>query len=509
MGDPVPRVGAVPTGYPPRSLQSEVTSLFDSITQSLQSVFSRFARGGALSEDNIKDGLREIRQALLEADVHFKVAKDLIQQVTDRAVGQKVIESVRPAQQIVKIFHDVLTEFMQGGGGISLVGSGPTIIMLAGLQGSGKTTTAGKLANYVRRKGRHPMLVAADLQRPAAIDQLMVLGQQLGVPVYRGAPGKTPPEVCLAGVLEAKQSGRDVVILDTAGRLHIDEPLMAELADVKTRVKPHQILLVVDSMTGQDAVNSAKTFHDRLGIDGVILTKLDGDTRGGAAISIKSVTGAPIRFIGVGEKLDNLEEFHAERLASRILGMGDVVSLVERAQEVIEEKKAEEAVVKLLQDEFTFEDFLFQLRAMKKLGPLKDILGMLPGGMGAQLKDVPIDERALDHVEAMICSMSREERLRPEVIDGSRRKRIARGAGRTVEDVNGLLKQYQSMRQMMKQLKGGGMFGKLAARMMPGGGSALKDHKAAQVEALRARGKLDKQRRKNERQARKANRRRK
>ncbi len=481
--------------------------MFDSITQSLQNVFSRFSRSGKLSEDNIHEGLREIRQALLEADVNFKVAKDLIQQVTDRAVGQKVIESVRPDQQIVKIFHDVLAEFMAGGGPLALVGSGPIVIMLCGLQGSGKTTTAGKLANLIRRKGRHPMLVAADLQRPAAVEQLTVLGKQLDVPVYK-ATGKSPPDVCVEGVQFAKANGRDVVILDTAGRLHIDEPLMAELSEVKARVKPHHILLVTDAMTGQDAVNSAKAFHDRLGIDGVILTKLDGDTRGGAAISIKAVTGAAIRYIGVGEKLDNLEEFHADRLASRILGMGDVVSLVERAQSVIEEKQAEAAVVKLLQDEFTFEDFLFQLRAMKKLGPLKDVLGMMPGGLGAQLKDVPIHDKMLDHVEAMICSMTREERLRPDVLDGSRRRRIARGSGRTVEDVNQLLKQYQGMRTMMKQLKSGGMFGRLAAKMMPGGGGALKDYKASQVEALRAKGKLDQKRKKMERQARKANRKR-
>lgn len=481
--------------------------MFESITQSLQTVFTRFARGGKLTESNIHEGLREIRQALLEADVNFKVAKDLIQQVNDRAVGQKVIESVRPDQQIVKIFHDVLTEFMAGGGPLALVGSGPQVVMLCGLQGSGKTTTAGKLANLIRKKGRHPLLVAADLQRPAAVDQLVVLGEKLGIPVFR-ASGKTPPEVCVESIAYAKQHGRDVILLDTAGRLHIDEPLMAELADVKSRVKPHHVLLVVDSMTGQDAVNSAKAFHERLGLDGVILTKLDGDTRGGAAISIKAVTGAPIRYVGVGEKLENLEEFHAERLASRILGMGDVVSLVERAQEVIEEKQAEQAVVKLLQDEFTFEDFLFQLRAMKKLGPLKDVLGMMPGGLGQQLKDAPIHDKMLDHVEAMICSMTREERLRPEVIDGSRRKRIARGSARTVEDVNGLLKQYQGMRQMMKQLKSGGMLGRMAAKFMPGGGSALAQHKATQIEALRSKDKLDQKRKKMERQARKANRKR-
>ncbi len=478
--------------------------MFETINQSLQKVFSRLGRG-KLTETNIQDGLREIRQALLEADVHFKVAKELIEEVTRRAVGEKVVESVTPGQQIIKIFHDVLTSAMEGGGAIGFAPTPPTVIMLCGLQGSGKTTTSAKLAHLLKRKGRHPVLVAADLQRPAAVDQLTVLAEKVGVPIFKES-GKSPPDVCADAVPFAKQNGRDVVILDTAGRLHIDEPLMEELAAVKARVRPHAILLVADAMTGQDAVNSAKSFHDRLGLDGVILTKLDGDTRGGAAISIKHVTGAPVRYVGMGEKIEQLEEFHAERLASRILGMGDVVSLVERAQEVIEEKDAEQAVVKLLSDSFTFEDFLLQLRSMKKLGPLKDVIGMLPG-VGSQLQDMPIDEKALDRVEAVICSMSQRERLRPELLDISRRRRVARGSGTTLDHVNQVVKQFDGMRKMMRELKGQGMFGKLASRMMPGFGAAKK-HKTELLDDLRRRGKLLREKRKAERQRRKANRRR-
>lgn len=491
--------------------------MFESISESLQSAFARF-RGTRLTESNIQDGLRQIRQALLEADVHFMVAKDLIAQVTERAVGEKVVDSVRPEQQIVKIFQDVLTEMMAGGGPLVLEQKSPTIIMLCGLQGSGKTTTAGKLALMLRKKGRNPALVAADLQRPAAIEQLGVLGQTVDVPVYR-ATGKTPPEVCADALPWARENGRDVVILDTAGRLHIDDELMDELAAVKAKVKPHHVLFVCDAMTGQDAVNSARAFHERLNVEGIILTKLDGDTRGGAAISIKKVTGAPIRYVGVGEKLENLEEFHADRMASRILGMGDVVSLVERAQDVIDEKEAEQQVEKLLKDEFTFEDFLSQLRAMKKLGPLKDVLGMMPG-MGAQMKDVPIEDKALDHVEAIICSMTTEERLRPKLLNGQRRARIARGSGTSVEQVNGLTKQYETMRKMMKQLKSGGLLGRLAGRMMPGGGKDLSMGKEAALASLRGQGRLApagrsaksekdrKDRRKLEKKRRKANRKR-
>jgi len=483
------------------------SNVFDSISQSLQSVFSRFGRGGRITEQNMREGLREIRQALLEADVNFKVARELIEEVGQRALGAKVIESVQPGQQIIKIFHDVLAQAMEGGGPLQFASRAPTVVMLVGLQGSGKTTTAGKLAHLLRRKGRNPMLVAADLQRPAAVEQLTLLGEKVEVPVYR-EERRTPPEVCENSVVWARENGRDVVILDTAGRLHINQPLMDELSAVKQRARPHQVYLVCDAMTGQDAVNSAQAFNQQLGLDGVILTKLDGDTRGGAAIAIRKVTGAPIRYIGVGEKLENLEEFHADRLASRILGMGDVVSLVEKAQDVIDQRDAEQQVEKLLKDDFTFEDFLFQLRATKKLGPLKDVLGMMPGGLGAQLKDADLDDRALDHVEAVICSMTAEERLRPAVLNGQRRRRIARGSGTSVEKVNQLVKQFSGMRQMMKQLRSGGMLGRLAGKMMPGA-SGLKANKAEAVDGLRRKGKLvNKSRRKQERDRRKANRRR-
>lgn len=481
--------------------------MFESINQNLQKVFARFQRGGKLTDGNIQDGLREIRQALLDADVHFKVAKDLIDEVTNRAVGEKVIESVTPAQQIVKIFHDVLTAAMASDKPLVIGQHGPTVIMLAGLQGSGKTTTAGKLANLLKKRGRQPLLVAADLQRPAAVDQLKVLGQQLGIPVL-AKTGVTPPELCAEAIPYARSNGHDVVILDTAGRLHVDEPLMEEVAAVKARAKPHHVFFVCDAMTGQDAVNSARAFHERLALDGVILTKLDGDTRGGAAISIRHVTGAPVRFVGLGEKLDQLEEFHADRMASRVLGMGDVVSLVERAQSVVDEKQAEEAVTKLLTDEFTFEDFLFQLRSMKKLGPLKDVLAMLPGGLGAQLQNAPIDEKQLDRVEAVICSMTREERLRPDVLDVARRRRVARGSGNSLDQVNAVVKQFAGMRQMMKQLKSqSGLMGKMAARFMPGM-SGAKQHKAQVIEEMRKKGDLLRAKRKLERDRKKQNRRR-
>lgn len=439
--------------------------MFESISERLQSVFSRWGRSSRLTEENIAEGLREIRQALLDADVHYRIARELIDEVRERAVGQEVLASVRPDQQIVKIFHDVLTEAMEGGGEIEPAPKSPTVVMLCGLQGSGKTTTAAKLARRFQRRGRHPLLVAADLQRPAAVEQLAVLGERLGVPVFR-RDGTTPPEVCEEGLAEARRSGRDVVILDTAGRLHIDEDLMRELEAVKQRARPHHVLFVADAMTGQDAVEQARSFHDRLGLSGVVLTKLDGDTRGGAAISIRRATGAPVRYVGVGEKPEDLEVFHAERMASRILGMGDVVTLVEKAQEVIDEKEAEKQVEKLLRDEFTFEDFLAQLRAMKKLGSMKDLLGMLPG-IGGRLKDVPVDDKMLSRTEAILCSMTKEERLRPRLLDGSRRRRIARGSGTSVEEVNRLVRQYDAMRTMMKQMKGGGLL-----RRMFGGGPA-------------------------------------
>ncbi|MFO0982401.1 MAG: signal recognition particle protein [Planctomycetota bacterium] len=489
--------------------------MFESIQASLQKVFARFGRDRRLTEDNIKDGLREIRTALLEADVHLKVARDLINEVAEKAVGEEVVKSITPGQMIIKIFADVLTEKMGPKAPPIPFASGnrPTVIMLAGLQGSGKTTTCGKLARLLQKKGRQPVLVAADLQRPAAVDQLTVLGQSLNLPVY-SETGVAPPELCARAIERAKQSGRDVVLLDTAGRLHIDEPLMQELESVKDRTRPDVIYLVCDAMTGQDAVNSAKEFNDRLAIDGVILTKLDGDTRGGAAISIKAVTGKPVALVGMGEKLDALEEFHPDRMASRILGMGDVVSLVERARDVVDQEEAEEAMGKLLRDQFTFEDFLGQITAVKRMGPLKQLLEHLPGGMGQQMAALDPEGKGLTHVEAIIHSMTAAERLKPDLIDMSRRRRIARGSGTTLPAVNDLLKQFHQMRLMMRQLRQGGMLGRLAGRLMGGGkGDA---EKAALIDDLRKDGKLLRiagkdarelrKQRKQERQARKKNR---
>ena len=422
--------------------------MFESITKSLDSVFKKFRSKGVLTEDNIKEGLREVRMALLEADVSFQVARDFIKSVTERAIGQEVIKSISPGQQIVKIVSDELVRLMgPSDPSIPYSPTGVTVIMLCGLQGSGKTTTAAKLASYIRKAGHAPMLVAADIQRPAAIEQLKVLGRQIDVPVF-SEPTFTPPAICKMAVRNAEQNARDVVILDTAGRLHIDETLMAELREVDQKVKPHLKLLVADAMTGQDAVNSAKEFNDQLNIGGVILTKLDGDARGGAALSIKAVTGKPIKFVGIGEKLDRLEEFHAERMTSRILGMGDVVSFVEKAQENIDKQQAEEMQKKLLKGKFTLEDFYNQLQQLKKMGPLQDLLGMI--GMGGMQGVDEMSEKEMPRLEAAILSMTPEERRHPELIDGSRRQRIATGSGNEIQDVNALLKQFKQMRKMMK-----------------------------------------------------------
>ena len=436
--------------------------MFESITKSLDNVFKKFRSKGVLTEDNIKEGMREVRMALLEADVNFQVARDFIKAVTDRALGQEVLKSVSPGQQIVKIVNDELIRLMgPSDPSIPYNPTGVTVIMLCGLQGSGKTTTAAKLASYIRKQGHTPMMVAADIQRPAAVEQLKVLGRQIDVPVF-SEPSFTPPAICKMAVRNAEQSGRDVVILDTAGRLHIDAALMAELREVDQKVKPHCKLLVTDSMTGQDAVNSAKEFNDQLSIDGVILTKLDGDARGGAALSIKAVTGKPIKFVGMGEKLDRLEEFHASRMATRILGMGDVVSFVEKAQENIDKQQAEEMQKKLLKGKFTLEDFYNQLQQLKKMGPLKDLLGMI--GMGGMDLE-GMDEKEMPRLEAAILSMTPEERRHPEIIDGSRRIRVANGSGNEIQDINALLKQFKQMRQMMKD------FGKKAKKKHGRGGA--------------------------------------
>ncbi|HHT9136556.1 MAG TPA: signal recognition particle protein [Candidatus Wunengus sp. YC60] len=427
--------------------------MFESITNSLESVFSKIRGKGRLTETNIKDGLHEVRLALLEADVNYKVVKEFIQHVTERSVGEEVVKSIAPGQQVIKIVHDELIKLMgDADTSIPYRDGGQTLIMLVGLQGSGKTTTAGKLAKMILTKGRKPLLVAADVQRPAAVEQLKVLGQQLDIPVYFEA-GSQPVKICKNAVKYAAENTNDVVIFDTAGRLHIDDELMSELKEIKGKLEPQQIYFVCDSMTGQDAVNSAKEFNTQLGFDGVILTKLDGDTRGGAALSIKAVTGKPIKFVGIGEKLDRLEEFHPDRMASRILGMGDIVSLVEKAQQAIDLEEAQKLSRKIQDDTLGLDDFLAQLQQIKKMGPIKEVLGMIPG-MGNKMDGLNVDEKQLQRVEAVIRSMTAEERLNPDIINGSRRQRVANGSGTTIQDVNQLLKQFKSMKKLMKHFKG-------------------------------------------------------
>src|SRR5215467_13830220 len=442
--------------------------MLDSLSTRLQAIFDKLGGRGRLSEENIQEALREVRVALLEADVNFKVVRAFIDRVKEKAVGQDVLTSLTPAQQVVKVVHTELVELL-GGSGHRLASAPhpPTIIMLMGLQGSGKTTTAAKLARLYTKQGQHPMLAAADTQRPAAMDQLRTLGAQLDVPVT-GQPGQTPLEICRAARDEAAARGLTPLILDTAGRLHIDEAMLDELKAIKADVKPHHVLLVVDAMTGQDAVTVADKFNQAVGIDALILTKMDGDARGGAALSVREVTGRPIAFVGVGEKTEALEPFHPDRVASRILGMGDVLSLVEKAQEAVDQKTAEELVRKLSEDAFTLEDFRAQLKQLRSMGPLDQIMGMLP--FGKMLKGVPneldAEQADIGRFDAIIRSMTPEERRRPEVINGSRRQRIARGSGTSVQDVNRLLKQYAQLRKMMKQFKG--LEGKLPRMKLPG-----------------------------------------
>jgi signal recognition particle subunit SRP54 len=435
--------------------------MLDSLSTRLQAIFDKLGGRGRLSEENIQEALREVRVALLEADVNFKVVRAFVDRVRTRAVGQDVLASLTPAQQVVKVVHGELVELLGGSGHrLAMASHPPTVIMLMGLQGSGKTTTAAKLARLYTKQGQHPLLAAADTQRPAAMEQLRTLGAQIGVPVT-GAPGQTPLEICRAAREEAAARGLTPLILDTAGRLHIDEALLGELQAIRREVAPHHVLLVVDAMTGQDAVTVADRFNQVVGIDAVILTKLDGDSRGGAALSVRHVTGRPIAFVGVGEKTDALEPFHPDRLASRILGMGDVLSLVEKAQAAVDQTKAEDLARKLREDSFSLEDFREQLKQLRKMGPLDQILGMLP--FGKMLKGAPKDldgESAdLGRFDAIIGSMTPGERRNPEVINGSRRQRIARGSGTSVQDVNRLLKQYAQLRKVMKQFKG--MEGKL------------------------------------------------
>ncbi|MBP2651291.1 MAG: Signal recognition 54 kDa protein [Firmicutes bacterium] len=430
--------------------------VFEGLADKLQQTFKKLRGRGKLSETDVNEAMREVRVALLEADVNFKVAKDFIAKVKERAIGQEVLGSLSPAQHVIKIVNDELTALMGGTQSrITVSSRPPTVVMMVGLQGAGKTTTAGKLAKYLVKQNKKPLLVAADIYRPAAIKQLEVLGQQLEVPVFSLGDKESPVVIAKKAMEHAQAYARDFVIIDTAGRLHINEELMGELKAVKQAVKPHEILLVVDAMTGQDAVTVAEAFNKDLGLDGVILTKLDGDARGGAALSVKKVTGCPIKFTGQGEKLDALEPFHPDRMASRILGMGDVLSLIEKAESTIDFEKAQALEKKLRKEEFTLEDFLDQLQQVRKLGPLENILGMLPGmGDLKKLKDVQIDEKQVKRVEAIIQSMTTQERRDPSLLNGSRRKRIALGSGTKVQDVNRLLKQFDDAKKMMKRFQG-------------------------------------------------------
>ncbi|MBI4496087.1 MAG: signal recognition particle protein [Deltaproteobacteria bacterium] len=435
--------------------------MFESLTERLQAVFKKLRGHGKLTPDHVAEALKEVRLALLEADVNFKVVKEFVEKIRSRAVGQEVLASLTPAQQVIKIVHEELVALLGGShSGLNLSYSPPVPVMLVGLQGSGKTTSAGKLARHLKEKGRRPYLVPADVQRPAAIDQLKRLGEQLGLPVFDPDPGEAPLRICRQALRWAEEGNGDTLLIDTAGRLHVDEALMKELAEIKQALAAREILLVADAMTGQDAVNVARRFNETLDLSGVILTKLDGDARGGAALSIKAVTGKPIKFIGVGEKLEALEPFHPERMASRILGMGDVLTLIEKAQEVMDAKKAQELEKKLLRNTFTLEDFRDQLQQIRKMGSLEQILNMIPGIGRLKLpRDLQGGEEELTRIEAIINSMTREERRSPEIINGSRRLRIAKGSGTTVPDVNRLLKQYLQTKKMLKQFSRGGLRG--------------------------------------------------
>ena len=431
--------------------------MFQSLTDKLSNAFKKFKNKGKLTEADVKEGMREVKLALLEADVNFKVVKDFVKSVTERAVGAEVLESLLPAQQIVKIVNEELIKLMGSEASkLEISSKPPTVIMMVGLQGAGKTTHTGKIANMFKHKGKNPLLVACDVYRPAAIDQLKIVGDTVNIPVFSMGTKISPVEIAKAGIEHAKKNGHDMVFIDTAGRLHIDEELMGELVKIKESVSPTEILLVVDAMTGQDAVNVAETFNKLLDITGVVLTKMDGDTRGGAALSVKYITGKPIKFIGTGEKLDAIELFHPDRMASRILGMGDVLSLIEKAEAAYDEKNAKELEKKFREQTFTLEDFLEQLNQLKKMGNLDQLLGMMPGVNAGSLKNAELDEKQMAKTEAIILSMTPDERMRPELINGSRRKRIAKGSGTSVEDVNKLLKQFDQMKKMMKQFSGMG-----------------------------------------------------
>ena len=434
--------------------------MFQSLTERLSNAFKAFKNKGKLTEADVKEGMREIKLALLEADVNYKVVKDFIKSCTEKAVGAEVLESLVPAQQIVKIVNEELVALM-GGENTKLVISSksPTVIMMSGLQGAGKTTHTGKLALMYKKQGKRPLLAACDVYRPAAVKQLQVVGETIGVPVFAIEDCKDPVRIAREAYEHARKHGHDMLFLDTAGRLHIDEELMGELQQIKDQLEPTEILFVVDAMTGQDAVNAAAAFNEKLDITGIILTKMDGDTRGGAALSTRQVTGKPIKFIGTGEKMDCIEPFYPDRMASRILGMGDVLSLIEKAEQALDEKKAAELEKKLREQTFTLTDYLEQFDQLRNMGPIDQLLGMMPGVDHKALKDVKVDEKQIDRMEAIILSMTPEERDNPDIISGSRRKRIALGSGTKVEDVNRLLKQFDGMRKMMKQLASGNMGG--------------------------------------------------
>lgn len=442
--------------------------MFQSLTEKLSNAFKKFRNRGKLTEADVREGMREVKLALLEADVNFKVVKEFTKAVTERAVGTEVLESLLPAQQIIKIVNEELIKIMGSESAkINIDSKPPTVIMMVGLQGAGKTTHTGKIANMYKHKGKNPLLVACDVYRPAAVDQLKIVGETIGVPVFSMGTKISPVEIAKAGIEHAKKNGNDMVFIDTAGRLHIDEQLMGELVKIRNVTKPAEILLVVDAMTGQDAVNVAKSFNDLLDITGVVLTKMDGDTRGGAALSVRYVSGKPIKFIGTGEKMDAIELFHPDRVASRILGMGDVLSLIEKAEAAYDEKSAKELEKKFREQTFTLDDFLVQMHQLKKMGNLNNLLAMIPGVNAGALKDAEIDENHMKRIEAIILSMTRQERLRPEIINGSRRKRIANGSGTTVEDINKLLRQFEQMKKTMKQFSNMGKRRSFAGLKLP------------------------------------------
>lgn len=444
--------------------------MFESLVDKMSEAFKKFKSKGKLTEKEVKEGMREVKLALLEADVNFKVVKDFVNSVTERAVGSDVLESLMPAQQIVKIVNEELTALMGGTASkLEIASKPPTVIMMIGLQGAGKTTHCGKLAGMLKKQGKRPLLVACDVYRPAAIKQLEVVGSQLDIPVFSMGDKEKPVNIAKAGIEHAVKHGHDIVFIDTAGRLHIDEDMLNELVDIKAAVNPTEILLVVDAMTGQDAVNVAEKFNNLLDVTGVVLTKMDGDTRGGAALSVRHVTGKPIKFVGVGEKLDAIEVFHPDRVASRILGMGDMLSIIEKAEAAYDEKKAAELEKKIRESSFSLSDFLDQFQQIRGMGSLEQLAGMMPGMKPSQLKDAKIDEKQIDRMEAIIYSMTMEEREHPEIINASRKKRIAAGSGVGVDDVNRLLKQFDQIQKLMKQFSNlsGKKFGRKGKIRMP------------------------------------------